>query len=313
MRYYSAYMPEGWVCRHTAGELQQHQPGFHQYLPDTYRVEYVAGAIAERHPTQAATQTDCFSDGEASLAVRRELSQGSVLDGYRWCYDLTYNTLRQQSVTRAPARWRSSGGILPQRRLAAVQFVRTTADLRTYYEPISDVIGVLHLQGGNIFGWGAKDPVDGTNLRMLDHFQMGPQLVRGFAQAGIGPRDLTLYNFNGTPGDALGGSMYWGASVEFQTPLFFAPKDVGIKLAAFADAGSLWNYQGPTSWLPPVPRATGEILTASDNSMFVNSSVGVGLLWASPFGPIRFDLAYPVTKQKYDRTQIFRFSGGASF
>jgi len=45
----------------------------------------------------------------------------------------------------------------------------------------------------------------------------------------------------------------------------------------------------------------------------VNSSVGVGLLWASPFGPLRFDLAYPVTKQSFDRTQIFRFSGGTVF
>jgi outer membrane protein insertion porin family len=256
-----------------------------------------------------ASQSDCFFDGEASLAVRRELSQGSVLTSLVG-YDLTYNTLDNN---RNP----TSGTLVVLKQDFAgaggdVQFVRTTADVRTYYEPISDVIGVLHLQGGNIFGWGEK-AADGTNLRMLDHFQMGPQLVRGFSQAGLGPRDLTLYNFNGTPGDALGGSYYWGASVEFQTPLFFAPKDVGIKIAAFADAGSLWNYQGPLSWLPPSPGATGEILTASDNSMFVNSSVGVGLLWASPFGPIRFDLAYPVTKQKYDRTQIFRFSGGTSF
>ena len=40
--------------------------------------------------------------------------------------------------------------------------------------------------------------------------------------------------------------MYWGASVEVQTPLYFLPKEIGIKLAAFADAGSLWNYSGPT-------------------------------------------------------------------
>ena len=113
--------------------------------------------------------------------------------------------------------------------------------------------------------------------------------------------------------DALGGSTYWGTSVEFQTPLFFAPKEVGIKLAVFADAGSLWNYQGPTSWLPPVPGATGEFLIPTANSMFINSSVGAGLLWNSPFGPLRFDLAYPVTKRAYDRTQIFRFSGGTTF
>ena len=45
---------------------------------------------------------------------------------------------------------------------------------------------MLHLQGGHIAGWGGRD------LRMLDHFQMGPNLVRGFAPSGIGPRDLTL-------------------------------------------------------------------------------------------------------------------------
>jgi outer membrane protein insertion porin family len=47
--------------------------------------------------------------------------------------------------------------------------------------------------------------------------------------------------------------------------------------------------------------------------MFINSSVGVGLLWASPFGPLRFDLAYPITSRSFDRKQIFRFGGGTTF
>ena len=243
---------------------------------------------------------NCYHDGEASLAVRRELAQGQVITSLVG-YDLAYNTLDNN---RNP----TSGllAVLKQDFAGVggdVQYIRTTADIRSYYEPLQDVIGVFRLQAGYIHGWGS----DG--LRMLDHFQMGPNLVRGFAPSGIGPRDLTI----GTTQDALGGSMYWGTSVEFQTPLFFAPKEVGIKLAVFADAGSLWNYRGPTSWLPPVPNATGEVLTPSSNSMFVNSSVGVGLLWASPFGPLRFDLAYPITKQSFDRTQIFRFSGGATF
>ncbi|MCA3666004.1 MAG: BamA/TamA family outer membrane protein, partial [Methylobacterium sp.] len=45
-------------------------------------------------------------------------------------------------------------------------------------------------------------------------------------------------------------------------------------------------------------------------------SVGVGLLWASPLGPIRFDYAYAlsrVTGPGGDRVQAFRFSGGARF
>jgi outer membrane protein insertion porin family len=242
---------------------------------------------------------NCYADGEASLAVRKELSQGTVITSLVG-YDLSYNTLDNN---RNP----TSGilGVLKQDFAGVggdVQYVRTTADIRSYYEPIQDVIGVLRLQGGYINGWGS----DG--LRMLDHFQMGPNLVRGFAPSGIGPRDVSS-----PTQDALGGSMYWGTSVEFQTPLFFAPKEVGIKIAAFVDAGSVWHYVGPTSWLPPTPGATGETLNVAGNGMFVNSSVGVGLLWASPFGPLRFDLAYPITKQSFDRTQVFRFSGGTSF
>ena len=111
-----------------------------------------------------------------------------------------------------------------------VNYIKTTTDYRGYKEVFPDIIGILHLQGGYVSGWGGKD------LRMLDHFQMGPSLVRGFAPSGIGPRDLSQLNFTGYQGDALGGSMYWGASVEFQTPLYFLPKDSGVRVAAFADA-----------------------------------------------------------------------------
>ena len=101
--------------------------------------------------------------------------------------------------------------------------------------------------------------------------------------------------------------MFWGASVEAQTPLYFLPKEIGIKLAAFADAGSLWNYRGPTYW-----NVTGEQLAVGDSAA-VRSSVGVGLIWDSPLGPLRFDLAYALTKESYDQTQFFRFSGGTKF
>jgi outer membrane protein insertion porin family len=45
----------------------------------------------------------------------------------------------------------------------------------------------------------------------------------------------------------------------------------------------------------------------------IRSSVGVGLIWASPFGPLRFDYAVPITQSPYDRTMQFRFGGGTSF
>jgi outer membrane protein insertion porin family len=248
----------------------------------------------------------CYSDGEASLAVRKELAAGPV-NVSMVGYGLTYNALDNN---KSP-----TSGLYAEIKqdLAGVggdvNFIRTTAEARTYYEVLPDVVGVFKVQGGNLAGWGGKD------LRMLDHFQMGPNLVRGFAPGGIGPRDLTP----GTNNDALGGTMFWGTSVEFQTPLYFLPKEIGIKFATFADAGSVWDYKGPTGW-----NVTGETLQVGlgDASM-IRSSVGVGLIWDSPLGPLRFDLAYPLKKycavpavgggEVCDRTQIFRFGGGTKF
>ena len=192
-----------------------------------------------------------------------------------------------------------------------VNFLRTTGEVRNYYEVLPDVVGVLKLQGGHVGPWG------GQSLRMLDHFFMGPNLVRGFQPSGIGPRDLTA----GTTNDALGGSLYWGASLEFQTPLYFLPREIGMKLAAYADAGNLWDYQGPTSGSAPTGSPVQTLLVGLDSPTDIRSSVGVGLIWDSPIGPLRFDLAYPLSKycsnaggvQVCDRTQIFRFSGGTKF
>nr|WP_183242001.1 BamA/TamA family outer membrane protein [Bradyrhizobium sp. cir1] len=40
-----------------------------------------------------------------------------------------------------------------------------------------------------------------------------------------------------------------------------------------------------------------------DDSKVVRSSVGVSLIWASPFGPLRLDYATPLTKGKYDTSR----------
>jgi outer membrane protein insertion porin family len=173
---------------------------------------------------------------------------------------------------------------------------------------------MLRLQGGHIASWGGKD------LRMLDHFQNSSNLVRGFAPGGFGPRDLTCETSAGQGAncDPLGGSLYWGATAEVQTPLYFLPKEVGVKLAGFVDAGSLWDYKGPTSYCPSGTCAgPNQTLTVnlgdSNRGAPIRAAAGLGLLWDSPLGPIRFDFAFPFMKESYDRTQWFRFSGGTSF
>ena len=160
---------------------------------------------------------------------------------------------------------------------------------------------------------------------MLDHFQMGPNLVRGFAPNGIGPRDINPFGTS----DALGGTKYWGVSAELQMPFWFLPKEVGLKGAVYADAGGLYDYKGPTSWAqtgevnvpgcsparrrPPMPAPEPAWDLQYDDSSVIRTSVGVGLIWASPFGPLRFDYAIPITKGQFDHVQQFKFGGGTSF
>jgi outer membrane protein insertion porin family len=103
------------------------------------------------------------------------------------------------------------------------------------------------------------------------------------------------------------------------------PKEVGLKGSVYADAGSLYDYKGPTSWaqtgevnlpgcIPPSGTSAGTCTGLQfDNGNVVRTSVGVGLIWASPFGPLRFDYAVPLTKGRNDRVQEFKFGGGTSF
>jgi outer membrane protein insertion porin family len=268
------------------------------------------GSTPATTPPAGAVQTDCFADGEASVPVKVETTNGAVfvsMPGYTLAYNSLDNNKSPTSgiYTELRQDFAGAGG--------DVRFIRTSGDVRTYYEVIPDYVAVFHLQGGDLSGYGTD-----SGLRMLDHFKLGPELVRGFAPAGIGPRDTTL----GTTNDALGGTKYWGASVELQVPFYFLPKEIGMRGAVYSDAGSLWDYKGPTFQpFNPVTSTGGVGMFCNNNtvigncggSMTIRSSVGVGLIWDSPFGPLRFDLAYPITKAPYDHTQIFRFGGGTKF
>lgn len=195
-----------------------------------------------------------------------------------------------------------------------VQFIRTSIDGRYYYPLTSDFTLMLRGQAGNVYGWGS------TPLNIFDHFFKGPELVRGFQTAGIGPRDLNPLS---TTLDALGGSIYWGGTAEIIFPLSFIPKDFGLRAAVFADAGSLWNYQG-SAIIPALapPDAGNCALTGSINatgnvciadSGLIRTSVGASIIWASPFGPLRFDYAFALTKEPWDKLQAFRFGGMSRF
>jgi outer membrane protein insertion porin family len=176
------------------------------------------------------------------------------------------------------------------------RFIRTTGDAR-YYMPVlpdSDIIGMVRVHGGNITGLG-------QNVAISDNFFKGGETIRGFAPLGFGPRDTTTGE--GKNGLALGGRNYIAGTVEATFPLPLIPPDFGLRGAVFADAGMLFGVDTPAC----APACTWVDDTA------IRSSVGGSIIWASPFGAIRVDMAHALTKQSYDETQMFRLGAGTSF
>ncbi len=263
----------------------------------------------------AADGNSCLSNGEASLAIKQ--IAGSRITS-QVGYTLAYNTLdnprnpTQGFYAEFKQDVAGAGG--------DARFLRTTTEVRYFYPVWDDVVGFVKGQAGNVTAFG------GDQLRVTDNFNLGPSLVRGFAPGGIGPRDVS--NGMQSNNNSLGGSNYVGGSVELQFPLFGMPKDLGLKGALFADAGTLFGYKGATnfstlfgSYSPTcvagnvTPKFTQGtcIDIGNTDSAKLRSSVGASVLWASPLGPIRFDYAFVLSKANSDVGQAFRFSGGGSF
>jgi outer membrane protein insertion porin family len=259
---------------------------------------------------------NCLTNGEAPVEIKQAAAQGNIVTSLAG-FSVLYNNLdnRKDPTTGYYATYKQDvAGLGGQS-----DFLRETFDAR-YYHPITeDFVGVLHFQAGQINSFGNNQPL------IINNFMQGPSLVRGFAPAGIGPRDIS--NPFDIQSAALGGTTYYGASAEVDFPIFGLPREIGLKGAVFADAGNLIGYSGPTNFSNflgytycPAPGTLAAALPITQSSCanvydpnLIRTSVGVSLIWASPMGPIRFDFALPITKGKYDQTQFFNFSGGTTF
>jgi len=181
-----------------------------------------------------------------------------------------------------------------------VQYIRNKANAGYYYSVAPEWVLSFTGEVGDIFGWG------GQQVLLQDRFFVGGDNLRGFAPAGIGPRDTTS-------GDGLGGNKYYVGSVSLAVPLGL-PKELGISGRVFTDFGSLWGNDQKNLILTPAQLAsTGGVVPVILDSPAIRASAGVGVAWKSPVGPIRLDLAMPIKKEGFDKTQFFHVSFGTRF
>jgi outer membrane protein insertion porin family len=135
-------------------------------------------------------------------------------------------------------------------------------------------------------GWGAG--LGGRPFPVFKNFYAGGLgSVRGFEQGTLGPRDIT--------GSFIGGSRKLGLNAEIIAPFPGAGNDRTLRVFGFFDVGNVYGENDKVSLAD------------------MRSSVGVGLSWISPIGPLRFAYATPVREFAGDRIQKFQFQIGTSF
>ena len=188
-------------------------------------------------------------------------------------------------------------------------------------------------------------------LRGFDIRGMGPRIQRqnytctdtSTATDGtITCNAVALDDTNTITTDAIGGRAYYMGRLELEFPVSSGLKSLGLRPSAFLDVGSLWKITQPTltditticfrAATETVPsdtirlapgqaincptgyaRANGYKEFFFGNSPKPRLSVGVGVNWVSPFGPLRIDVAKALLKQRGDDTKLFSFNVGTQF
>jgi outer membrane protein insertion porin family len=242
---------------------------------------------------------------QASQAIKE--AAGDAITS-SWGTSLAYDTRNHPKTPTSGYYWMTSSEFAGLG--GDVQYWRVTGEGRYYYPIAEKVTFVARVLGGHVNGWGDKD------VRLIDLFYKGGETIRGFNRGGFGPRDLLTH-------DALGGDTFWAATAEVRYPLPFIPDDLGMSGAVFVDAGSLYGAGAgakklntqcgvPASYDPTTGALLNPGVCLADSSS-VRASAGVSLIWNSPLGPLRLDVAKAFQKETYDAEQLIRFGASTRF
>ncbi|MEQ9607676.1 MAG: outer membrane protein assembly factor BamA [Kiloniellaceae bacterium] len=220
-------------------------------------------------------------DSDASLLVRSE--EGATLRS-GVSNELTYDTRdsrfdpREGFISSLRTEFFGLGG--------DVTFVRATASAGYYYTVFEDYTLSVRGSGGTMTGIG-------EDTLISDRFFKGGGQPRGFEYGGIGPRDAAT-------DDSLGGKNFYTGTVEASFPLSL-PFDLDIRGRVFTDIGAAWAIDD------------NSIPVDVQDSSSPRVTVGTGISWNSPFGPVVIDLGLALVKEDFDETEIFSFSFGTQF
>ena len=127
--------------------------------------------------------------------------------------------------------------------------------------------------------------------RVVDRFQLGSGIMRGFEPGGIGPREYD--SVNGV-NDALGGDKFAAMRLEALFPIGL-PEEYGITGGVFYDVGNLWGLEYDSADIQYEKGAWRQ-------------AAGVSIIWITPVGPFRFNFSRAIAKELLDTANDFELT-----
>jgi outer membrane protein insertion porin family len=184
-----------------------------------------------------------------------------------------------------------------------LKYIQTAANFGAY-TPMFDGSIISSLTGrlGYITGY------NGSFVPFEDRFFDGGDTFRGFALAGIGPRDIVAPTNTG----ALGGTVHAIGSAQMRFPSLL-PESYGVGFSLFTDFGTLGRLDTLGAGRTCTGAQFSGVGTCVKDNLAFRGSAGVSVTWKSPFGPVQIDLGLPYAKTAYDRAQIIHFSTATGY
>ena len=133
----------------------------------------------------------------------------------------------------------------------------------------------------------SANSLNNKDIKLSERITIPSSRLRGFEAGRVGPKDGD---------DFIGGNYAYSLNFKSNVPQLFEESQ-NLDFLIFADAADVWGVD----------------YNSSIEGDGIRSSVGVGLDWMSPIGPMNFTLSQPITKKDGDRTESFRFNLGTSF
>ena len=134
----------------------------------------------------------------------------------------------------------------------------------------------------------SANSITGDNIKLSERIYIPGRKLRGFERGKVGPKDGEDY---------IGGNFVTTANLSTTLPQILSNIQE-VDFVMFLDAANIWGVDYDSS---------------IDDDGSLRSSVGVGIDWMTPIGPLNFIFAQPITKENSDKTQTFRFNLGTTF